>query len=242
MHHKRFLLATCLALAACGHRDRDPRGVAHDEVLVQIVASGRADTRPDQARFVAGVETIAASSGEASRRNSEVINKVLASLEPLGVRKDDVQTRNVSLSRIGYGPNRGRFQANNMIEIRMRDVERAGEAIGRTTEAGADVLSGPDLVVSDQEAGNRSAYAQAYRAARARAEAYAAAAGLKVARVLVIRDAQEGGIPRPFPYAVGDAVAAEQAAPPPVATGPIVRAGMNESEVNIRVDFALAPR
>ena len=240
MRDAGILFLACLGLGACAQSEPDPRGVGRDEVLVQILASGRADTRPDQARFTAGVETIAASSAEASRRNSEVINRVLAALEPLGVRKDDVQTRNVSLSRIDFGPNRGRFQASNMIEVRMRDVERAGEAIGRTTEAGANVLSGPNLVVSDREAASRSAYAAAYRAARARADAYAAAAGLSVARLLVIRDSQSAGPPRPYPYAVSDAAATEQAAPPP--SGPIVRAGMNESEVTIRVDFALAPK
>ena len=234
------ILLVCLGLAGCGDRRPDPRGVGRDEVLVQIAATGRADTRPDQARLTAGVETIAPNSREASRRNSEVINKVLAALEPLGVRKDDVQTRNVSLSRIDYGPNRGRYQANNMIEIRMREVERAGEAIARITDAGANLLSGPNLVVSNREAGNRSAYAQAYKAARARADAYAQAAGLMVVRVLVIRDSGDGGARPPSPYA--DYVAAEQAAPPPVNAGPIVRPGMNESEVAIRVDFALAPK
>jgi uncharacterized protein YggE len=196
MRYAGALFLACL-LAGCTERRPDPRGVGRDEVLVQISATGRADTRPDQARLTAGVETIAPNSREASRRNSEVINKVLAALEPLGVRKDDVQTRNVSLSRIDYGPNRGRFQANNMIEIRMREVERAGEAIARITDAGANVLSGPNLVVSNREAGNRSAYAQAYKAARGRAEAYAEAAGLKVARVLVIRDSGDGGGMRP---------------------------------------------
>lgn len=240
MRYRGAFLLGLLGLAGCADRRPDPRGVGRDEVLVQIAATGRADTRPDQARLTAGVETIAPNSREASRRNSEVINRVLAALEPLGVGKDDVQTRNVSLSRIDYGPNRGRFQANNMIEIRMREVERAGEAIGRITEAGANVLSGPNLVVSDREAGNRSAYAQAYKAARARAEAYAAAAGLKVARVLVIRDSGDGGMRPPSPYA--DMVVTEQAAPPQVNSGPIVRPGMNESEVAIRVDFALAPK
>ena len=60
-----------LAFSACSDGASDPRGVARDEVLVQIVASGRADARPDEARFTAGVETIAATSREASRRNSE---------------------------------------------------------------------------------------------------------------------------------------------------------------------------
>jgi uncharacterized protein YggE len=156
---------------------RDPRGVDRDEVLLQVLASGRADTRPDQARFTAGVQTIAPSAAAASAGNNEVMSKVAAALERLGVKADDIQTRQITLSRIEYGPQRGRFQANNMVEVRVRDLARAGQAITATTEAGANVLSGPNMTISDPEAASRSAYAQAYKAARARAEAYASAAG-----------------------------------------------------------------
>jgi len=156
----------------------------------------------------------------------------------LGVRPDDVQTRSITLARIDEpGPNRGRFQANNMIEVRVRDLARAGQAIAAATDAGANVLSGPDLRVADPEAAGRSAYAQAYRAARARAEAYAQAADLRVARVLAIRDSQSGG---EMPFA---GYTMEQAdASPRLAEPPPVQAGVNTTEVRIRVDFALAPR
>lgn len=228
-----------LALAACTQAAPDPRGVDEDEVLLQVVATGRADARPDQARFSAGVETIAATAAEASKRNNEVMNEVAAALEKLGIEGDDLQTRQITLSRIDYGANRGRFQANNVVEVRVREVGKAGEAIAATTEAGANVLSGPNLTVSDPENASRSAYANAYKAARARAEAYAEAAGLKVARVLTIRDQGEGG-GRPGPYPV-DALMSEQAgmqtaSPPP----PPVRPGVNSSEVRVRADFALA--
>ena len=237
----RMIALICLAsvgLSACSETPRDPRGVDRDEVLLQVLASGRADTRPDQARFTAGVQTIAPSAAAASAGNNEVMSKVAAALERLGVKADDIQTRQITLSRIEYGPQRGRFQANNMVEVRVRDLARAGQAITATTEAGANVLSGPNMTISDPEAASRSAYAQAYKAARARAEAYASAAGLKVARVLAIRDSGEGGH---MPY-VGDAMVMEQAsAPPPVSAAPF-RPGMNASEVRVRADFALGPR
>ena len=226
-------IAIGLALSSCSASE-DPRGVDRDEVLVQVTASGRADTRPDEARFTAGVQTIAPTAAEASARNNAVINRVVAALRRLGVAENDVQTQSITLSRIDYGRDRGRFQANNLIEVRLRDVRRAGQAIAATTEAGANVLSGPSLRVADPEAASRAAYAQAFRAARARAEAYAEAAGLRVARVLAIRDAGEVGVPPPY---YGDAVRTEQAAP--VAAPPVL-AGQNMSEVRIRVDFALA--
>ena len=225
----------CLALPACTQTPPDPRGVARDEVLLQVMASGRTDTRPDEARFRAGVQTIAATAAAASAGNNQVMNRVAAALERLGVKRDDVQTRQITLARIDYGRDRGRFQANTVVEVRVRNLDRVSEAIAGTTEDGANVLSGPNMTVSDPEAANRSAYAAAYKAARARAEAYADAAGLEVARVLAIRDGGESG----GPITYGDATMAEataQVAPPPF------RPGMNASEVQVRADFALAAK
>ncbi len=233
-------LPFCLALAACQQTPADPRGVDRQEVLVQIAATGRSDTRPDEARFTAGVQTTQATAAAASEHNARAINAVVQALQRLGIRPEDVQSRQVSLSRIEYGRDRGRFQANNMVEVRVRNVERVGQAIAATTDAGANVLSGPDLRISDPNAANRSAYANAFRAARARADAYAEAADLRVARVLAIRDAGEGG----GPYPHGGMVTMDAAAPPPVVRtqAPPVPPGLTTSQVSVRVDFALAPR
>lgn len=230
-------LLPCVLLAACapGPASPDPRGVARDEVLLQVSASGHADERPDQARFTAGVQTIGASAGEASARNSETINKVVGALGRLGVKPDDIQTRSITLSRIGYGANRGKFEANNMVEVKIQDVKRAGEAIAATTDAGANVLNGPNLSVGDPEQAGRSAYAAAYRAARARADAYAQAAGLRVARILAIRD---GGDAAPEGLVSGYADAA--AAPPRISAPPPVAPGVSTREAQVRVEFALA--
>jgi uncharacterized protein YggE len=224
------------ALGACSEKPADPRGVGRDEVLLQVVASGRVDTRPDEARFTAGVQTNAATASAASAGNNDVMNRVAAALSRLGIKEDDLQTRQITLQRIDYGPERGRFRADNLIEVRVRDMKRAGEAIAATTEAGANVLSGPNMTVSDPEAANRSAYAQAYKAARARAEAYAAAAGLKVTRVLAIRDTGGEGGPAPYYGSVTMDASAEMARP---VSAPPMRPGMNSSEVRVRADFAL---
>lgn len=232
-----------LALAGCSEGPADPRRLDRAETLLQVSASARAEAQPDEARFTAGVQTIAGTAAAASTGNNQVINKVLASLERLGVRKEDVQTRNVTLGRIGYGENRGKFEANNMIEIRVRNPERAGEAIAAATDAGANVLSGPNLTVGDPEAATRSAYAAAYRSARARAEAYAGAAGLKIVRVLAIRDGSEAASYGPYPEEGFSGEAAAQVSPPPIArtAGPMIRAGTTTGQVHVRADFALAP-
>jgi uncharacterized protein YggE len=230
-----FALPLFATLAACDRPPPDARGLQRDEVLVQVSAAGRADTRPDEARFTAGVSTVAPTAAAASGGNNEAINRVVAALRGLGIRAEDIQTRSITLNRLDYGPNRGRFEANNQIEVHVRDLNKAGQAIGAATEAGANVLSGPNFGVGDPEAATRAAYAAAYRAARARAESYAEAAGLRIDRILAIRDfhGEEG------PIVANEALTA--ASGQPVAAPPVMT-GRNSNEVRIRVDFALAPQ
>lgn len=235
-----FLLPAA-ALAGCQPAAPDPRGVGRDETLLVVSATGRSETRPDEARISLGVSSRAGSSAEAMRLNSEKMNRVTAALTRLGVKPDDLQTRNLQLRRVDYGPERGSFRAENVVEVRMREAAKVAEAVAATAEAGANLLSGPDLRVSDREAASRSAYAAAYRAARARAEAYAAAADLKIARVLAIRDSGETGGPG---YYARDAA---MVAPPPIveqasASPPPFNPGLNTSEVRVRVDFALTEK
>ena len=232
------------ALAACSSAP-EPR-VDHDETLLTVTATGRADTRPDEARLQLGVQSNARSAGEASRLNRDKMAKVQASLAGLGVKPDDLQTRNLSLNRIDYGAERGTFRAYNVVEVRLRDLDKVSEAVTAATEAGANVLSGPDLRISDREASSRSAYAAAYRAARSRAEAYAGAAGLKIRRVLSIQDGGEGGVPGHYVSADSriENMAAQVAAPPPLAAPPPpptpFSAGVTTQQVSVRVDFALS--
>lgn len=234
-------LILIVALAACQPAAPDPRGVKSDETLLTVSASGRADTRPDEARLQLGVQSIAASAGEASRANREKMDRVTAVLARVGVKPDDLQTRNLSLQRLTYGKDRGRFQADNIVEVKLRNMGQVGEAVAAVTDAGANVLSGPELRVSDREASSRSAYAAAYRAARARADTYADAAGLEVKRVLAIHDGGQSYVPRSYARNFSAEVMAPQAvsAPPPPEEGAPFSAGINTTEVQVRVEFAL---
>src|SRR5215212_10845364 len=195
---RRLILCVPLLLIACDRAAPDPRGVERGETLLVVNATGRADARPDEARIQLGVQSDAPSAGDASRLNREKMDRVTAAVARLGVKPDDLQTRNLSLRRIDYGPERGRFRAYNMVEVTIRDMAKVGEAVTAVTEAGANVLSGPNLRVSDREAASRSAYADAYRAARSRAEAYAGAAGLRINRVLGIYDGGGGEVPQGY--------------------------------------------
>lgn len=227
-------LIAALALTGCGG---ERAGLGDDETLLSVSATGRAESRPDQARFTVGVSSIAATGPAASEANAAKMNEVVAALATLGIVKDDIQTRQLSIARQDYGPNKGRFEANNTVTVRVRDVSKAGPAIAAATGEGANVLSGPELTVADPEAAARSAYAAAFTEARARADVYAKAAGLEVKRVLAIQDGMGMGGPSPMYEAMAmDSVMPQQARP---VSAPPVSPGTNTDTVAVRVDFVL---
>ena len=229
-----ILLPVLSLLAACA--DNDAPRIRSNEVLLQVSATGRGEVRPDEARITVGVSSTEATAQAASEANTAAMNRVVAALAAAGVRPDDVQTRNLTLGRIDYGPQRGRYRAENLVDIRLKDVAKAGMAVAAATDAGGNVVSGPDLRVTDPDAADNAAYAAAYKAAQTRAQAYAKAAGMKVARVLAIRD---GGVAAQ-PYRYRDGVMLEQAsAVGSVASGPPVSPGLDRREVRVEVDFAL---
>lgn len=224
-------------LAGCGGKP-DERGLQPGETLLTVSGTGRAESRPDQAMFTAGLENIAATPEAASARANEAVARIVAALKGLGVTEKDVQTSSLSIGRIGYGKDRGRFQASNTVTVKVRQVDKAGAAIAAATGAGANVLSGPNLTVSDPEKATLSAHGLAYKAARAKADAYAQAAGMRVARVVAIHDGGQGGA-MPMMYAEEARDAMRVAPPPVVQTSAPVMTGTNSAVITASVSFAL---
>ena len=145
-----ILLALPL-LASCGEAAYDPRGVDREETLLSVSATGEAETRPDEARFQAGIESWASTARAASDANAKDIREIVAALREAGVAERDIQTRNVSVQRIDYGARKGQYQASNIVAVTVRDVDKTGQAVSAVTDAGANVVSGPDLRMSDPE-------------------------------------------------------------------------------------------
>src|SRR5688572_28832746 len=101
MPFQKFVaLSGALLLVACGEAPYDPRGVDRDETLLSVSATGEAETRPDQARFEAGVNNWAATARAATAANVEDIREIVTALRQAGVADKDIQTRSVGVQRV----------------------------------------------------------------------------------------------------------------------------------------------
>lgn len=176
--------------------------------VLDIVAQGRATRKPDIATIRTGVVTQAPTAAAALQDNAARMTRVLAAIRQAGVATRDIQTAQVGLQpQYRYGenlpPQITGYQASNSVAIRFRDVARSGPILDALVREGANQIDGPALTLDQPEAALDEARTDAIRLARARADLYARAAGLQVARVISIGEGavQDGGPRPPIPYA-----------------------------------------
>lgn len=205
--------------------------------LLDVSAEGRTTRVPDVATIRAGVVAQAPTAAGALADQAGRMARVLAALKKAGIADRDVATADVGLSpqyryQDGQPPQITGYQASNNVAIRFRDVKRAGTILDALVAAGANQISGPDLSIDQPDAAFDEARVDAIRRARARAELYAKAAGLRVARMVSINEgATSDNGPRP-PMLYMRAAVAEKA-------DTQIAAGEKDVTVTVNVRFLL---
>lgn len=219
--------------------------LAHGSTLLSVSAEGKASRTPDLAQFSAGVTSQGATASEAMTRNAADMAKVFAALKKAGIADKDVQTSTISLNPVYgqpvVGPNGQMvqeariigYQANNQVSVKQRDLKGFGKVLDALVAAGANNVNGPSFQMDDPDAAMDEARLAAMAKARARANLYAKAAGLRVARIVSISEG--GGYHPQMPVMYAKAEMAADAAPTPIAAGQV------EAAVTVSVQFELAP-
>ncbi|HEU0043998.1 SIMPL domain-containing protein [Sphingomonas sp.] len=171
--------------------------------VLDISAQGRVSRVPDVATIRAGVVTQAPTAAAALADQAARMSRVLAALRRAGVQPRDIATANVGLSpQYRYVENQPPaitgYQATNTVAIRFREIAKAGGILDALVAAGANQIDGPELAIDQPDAALDEARLEAVKTARARAELYARAAGLRVRRIVSIVEAGvDAGSPRP---------------------------------------------
>ncbi|MDP1028330.1 SIMPL domain-containing protein [Sphingomonas sp. KR1UV-12] len=189
--------------------------VAAAGTVLDVVAEGKTTRVPDLATIRAGVVSTAPTAAQALGDNAASMTKVMAALRRAGVAARDLTTATVQLSpQYRYADNQPPvvtgYQATNTVSIRFRDVATSGAILDALVAQGANQIDGPNLSVAEPEAALDEARTDALRRARARADLYAKAAGLRVVRIVSIGEAgQDAGGPDRPPVFYARAMAAD---------------------------------
>lgn len=131
------------------------------------------------------------------------------------------------------------YRATNAVIVTQRELDAFGKVIDVLVKAGANRVSGPTYMLEDSASAEDEARAGAIAEARKRAEFYAAAAGLKVVRIVMMDEGRTSGLTSSSynsAVAVAEASLYDVYSDTPVSTGELTITG------SIGMLFELAPQ
>jgi uncharacterized protein YggE len=210
---------------------------------VRIVGEGKASVRPDMMALSAGVVTTGATAAAALGANNEQVARLLDAVRNSGIAVRSLKTANLEVRPRFAGPDRRGvdddgparivgFVARNTLNVELDRIATAGPLVSLMFEAGANEIAGPRFAIKDPSDARRKAERAAILDARAQADNYAAALGMKVARLARITDSNfnEGRAMNEI-VVTGSRIAAT-----PIEPGEV------EVKVTVSAEFQLEPR
>jgi uncharacterized protein YggE len=164
---------------------------------IVVAGQGTVSARPDRAQLSFGVTSDAKSASAALRANGAEMTKVIAALKAQGIAAADLRTDLVSLSP-RYSQNGETvvgYTATNSVSATVRNLTKIGATIDAAVDAGANQVSGPNLVRSSATALYRTALRAAIVDARGKARTMSAASGLHIRRITDVSESSAAPTP-----------------------------------------------
>lgn len=230
-----FTLAALLAAA--------PAAIAEQaDATPQIAVSGEGEqaVKPDMALVTLTVLREADTARGALDANNEAMARVIAAMKEEGVAPKDLQTSGLSINPRyvypddGDGRKRPRivaYRVTNTLSMRVGDLDRLGAIIDRSVSLGVNQGGNITFTNEDASAALAAARKQAVENAVAKAHTLAEAAGVRVGRILEIREGSATPPPAPLGVKAMRMEAAADAVP--------VEAGENTYHVQVEMRFAV---
>ncbi|MCK0176919.1 SIMPL domain-containing protein [Mycolicibacterium sp. F2034L] len=208
------LIAAALAVAgvaACDATSGPTPGTAEGTRQVTVVGQGQVQGTPDTLTANVGMEAIAPDVTGAMNESSERQQAVITALVDAGISREDISTTQVSLQpQFGTdGTAITGYRASNQIDVKIRDVSTASQALALIVSSGGDAtrINSIDYSIEDDSQLIRDARARAFEDAKSRARQYADLSGMDLGKVVSISESS-GSMPPPQPMPMRGAEAA----------------------------------
>jgi hypothetical protein len=199
-------------------------GGGGNQAGLHVMGVGSVTVDPDLGILNMGVEARESTVEEARSTAAGAMNAVRAALAGLGVSDDDIKTQffNIQPEYVwrevvenGFRENKQElvgYRVTNSIEVKIRDLEKAGEVIDAVATAGGDVIRINNIAftVEDPLPFEMEARELAVKEARAKAEQMAGWAGATLGRLVFL---SETSAPSPVRTNLAFAESADGAAP-----------------------------
>jgi len=194
------------------------------ERTVTVMGSAELSVTNQIAHFSAGINAFNDNKELAVNEINTKMTEVIKAVKELGVEDADIRStqnvyqmqENVDPSLVGRGAVKlGQWNANNSIDITLRDVEKAGALTDILNKSGATNVYGPDFSLDTSTKSADKLIGAAIEDSKVKAEAIATAGGSKLGKMISVNE----GSSSVNPYPMMSKVALDSAVPAPVEIG-----------------------
>ena len=175
---------------------------AHETLrTINVNGTGRVKAEPDVADVRLGVTKQGEDARAASQEAAIAMDAMIKALLDLGIAEADIQTTSLNLNPVyDYDQNPPKisaWQADNMVNVTVRDIDSVGDVVDAAVAAGATNVNGISFRIEDPTAAQALARSQAVADAEAKALQLAADARVNIIGVVTITESG-GQQPQPL--------------------------------------------
>lgn len=219
------------------------------KLQISVSGEGKVTARPDIAIINASVVTQEEFLKEAQGDNTKKTNVLVAYLKSVGVQESDIKTVGYNIypqysyprpcysdvcPQMTESPRITGYQVRTAYEIKVRDLEKAGEILGGVVGAGANEVGGINFTIDEPDQLQADARKKAIDDAKVKAEKLAKDLGRRLGPIM---NFSEGGYYPPIIYRT-EAMVADGKGGGGMAS-PSIPPGENEIIVNVSVTYEL---
>lgn len=217
--------------------------------VISVNGQGEEFATPDTGSFSFSVVEEAKTSKEAVTKATKAISDVLAGIKSLGIEDKYIKTTAYNLypkyeytqnqaCTAGYCPPGKQvltgYEVSQTIEVKVKDTEKAGDALAKAASLGAKNISGLEFVIDDPDAIQAKARDKAITDAKVKADALAKSLGVKLKRIVNFSESG-GGVP--VFYAQNASAGMLMKADAMSAPAPEVPTGQNKVTSNVTITY-----
>ena len=208
-----------------------------------VTGSGTVYAKADIASLTIGLKTeTKKTAAEATKESTDKMNKIVAEVKKLSVEDKDIKTTDYRLNPVyNWTEKDGQkligYEVLQNVTLKIRNLEKIGDIISKTTETGANQVGNINFTIDDEYELKNQARALAIEKAKEKAEMIAKESGIKLGKITGVFENTVSYAPMMLDYTnakMERSVASNQAGD---AAGPVIEAGQNEVKVEVTLTY-----
>lgn len=212
---------------------------ANNQDRFSVVGSGTVYAKADIANIEIGLKTgTKKTAAEATAESTDKINKITSAITGLGVEEKDIKTSNYTLNPVyNWTNNKGQelvgYEVTQVLTLKIRDLNKIGDIIAKTTEQGANQVGNISFTIDDEFTLKNQAREIAINKAKEKAVMIANQSGMKLGKVKSVVENTEPIIsPIAYTNAKLDMAASNESL-----ISPEIQTGQNEIKVDVTLVY-----